>query len=745
MSRLWYDKPSSIWEEALPIGNGRLGAMIFGKVFSEEIQLNEESMWYGAKQQRNNPDAAKKLDEIRKLIFEGKIIEAEKLSKYALSGCPESMHPYQSLGNIYLNFAAKGEVNSYRRELDLNEAVYRQEYTIGDNSFTRTVYASKPADAIILLFESKKTGQLDFDAILRRERFFDGVSSDSNNKICLYGNLGKGGFDFAMMLGGCVSDGSIEVIGEHLIVSKATKAMLVLCADTSYSAKTDNFQTIIKGLNGHVERILSQKQERLYKEHVLDYKSLYDRVKLSISEEDNDDIPTDVRLESVKEKNVYDLGLINTYFDYGRYLLISSSREGNLPANLQGIWNKDMTPPWDSKYTVNINLEMNYWPAESCNLSECHMALLEWIKKPAVNGKKTAREMYNCDGFVCHHNSDIYGDTAPQDMWIPGTYWVMGGAWLCTHIWTHYEYTEDIEFLREYYPIMLESAKFFLDFLVEKDGYLVTCPSVSPENTYILPDKTSGCLTYAATMDNQILRDLFIDCLKASKVLAVNDDVIPRIEKSLDRLVPTRIASDGSIMEWIEEYEEAEPGHRHISHLYGLFPSNQISVDKTPGLAAAAKVTLQKRLAAGGGHTGWSRAWITNFYAMLEDGENVEASLQKLLETSTYPNLFDKHPPFQIDGNFGITAAIANILVYSDEDTVKILPALPPSWTKGRVEGLKVKGNGSVDISWENGKLTKVSLLYARDREVNLRYNGKNVILKLIAGTKKTVGQDSFS
>lgn len=737
MSKIWYKQPAEIWEEAIPLGNGKLGAMVFGKTDREEIQLNEESIWYGAKCDRINPDAYEYLPQIRQLIFDGKISEAEKLCKYALSGCPESMHPYQSLGNAFIEFDNHNGIMDYYRELDLDKALYSQHYSLDNTLFERKMFISKPADVLVMKFTAKGTGTLNFDVILRRERFFDGTYKIENNGVGLYGNLGKGGSDFVFAIMGNNVGGTLKTIGEHLIVQDAKEVTLVLGADTSYHHCGKSLDEIKDIVHKKCTDALNQGFDALLSEHEKDYGQLFNRTSFSLlCEENYDDIPTDIRIADSADNNA-DIKLSELYFAYGRYLLISCSREDTLPATLQGLWNKDMTPPWDSKYTININAQMNYWPAESTNLSECHMPLLKHIKTIAATGKETAQKMYGCRGFVAHHNTDIYGDSAPQDFWIPGSYWVMGGAWLCTHIYTHYEYTLDKDFLEEYYPLLIESAQFFLDFLVEKDGYLVTCPSVSPENTYILPDGTKGCISYAVTMDNQILRDLFNICIDASNVLGKNDEIIEKIKKALEKLIPTRLASDGSIMEWIDEYEEDEPGHRHISHLYGLFPSNQISYEKTPELIEGAKKTLSKRLSRGGGHTGWSRAWILNHYAMLRDGNKCFENLQKLFENSTYPNLFDKHPPFQIDGNFGVTAGIANMLCQSTADRIIILPALPDAWKNGKVSGLRVKGAGTVDIEFSDSKLSKCDITFEKDTEMIVQYKDtvKNVSF---AGGQKT-------
>lgn len=761
MSKLWYKQPARIWEEAMPIGNGRMGAMVFGGVHSEQLQVNEESIWYGGKVDRLNPDALKYLPEIRELLKNGQIGKAQGLMNNALAANPNSVHPYQTLGDILFWFGQNGKLSSYERSLELDKAVSSVEYTLTqedkgeDTTFTREYFFSKPADCMVMRFAANGTQGLSFNVRLERGRFYDGAGKYEDKGICLYGNLGKGGFDFAMLLCAKAVGGSCTLIGENIVVENAKEVYLYFTADCTYhyaeseltgdKADTDK---MLANMDNILSKAMNTEYEVLKQAHIEDYQSLFNRVELTLegtSEEEK--LPTDERLKRMQEGQS-DVGMAKYLFDFGRYLLISCSRKGGLPATLQGVWNKDFAPAWDSKYTININTEMNYWPAEPCSLSECHEPLFTLIYKLRENGRRTAKEMYGCRGFVAHHNTDMHGDTAPQDIYIPATYWVMGAAWLCTHMWTHYIYTKNTEFLKEAYPCMLEAALFFVDFLQEQDGYLVTNPSVSPENTYILPSGESGACCVGATMDFEILNDLFGACIKASKVLEGEsmDFTIPgvtdvkelpgQLEEILKKLPPIRIDSTGRIMEWMEEYEEAEPGHRHISHLYALYPSEQITVDQTPELAAAARKTLEQRLKNGGGHTGWSRAWIMNHYARLWDGEKAYENIELMLRNSTYPNMFDKHPPFQIDGNFGACAAISHMLVQSNEERVILLPALPAAWKSGSIKGLSIVGGATIDLTWKDGKVTACTIHALKDIDTVVKCGESNYNVSVLAGTE---------
>ncbi len=727
MGMLWFDKPAEEWSQALPIGNGRLGAMVSGGGKSEILQLNQDSIWYGGHIDRINPDAKSHLGEVRGLILSGKIPEAENLLRYTFSGTPRSERPYQPLGNVEMTFHETGtEISGYRRELALEKGIVTECYTVPERKMYKEYLASYPHGVIALHMEAEGEA-ISLDILLRRAKFYDHTGKLDERTIYMDAVLGAGGVSFLAAVRAQTEEGEVRVLGEHLLVRGAKELTLYIGCETSYYE--EDWKRV---LQEKLDKACGDGYARVREEHEKDYRALFDRVALELGEGDGkaalaaEELPIDRRMEEGREKGFHS-DFAALYFQYGRYLLISSSRPGSLPANLQGIWNEEMQPPWDSKFTININTEMNYWPAEICGLSECHLPLFDHLLRMWEKGRETAERMYGCRGFVAHHNTDLWGDCAPQDIYIPATYWVMGGAWLCTHIWLHYAYTQDEAFLKRMYPLLKDAVLFFHDYLIEVDGKLATCPSVSPENTYILPSGVRGCVCAGSSMDNQILRDLMEGYLKASHVLGIQDEVTGKTCEILQRLPGTKVGKYGQIMEWMEDYDEAQPGHRHISQLYALHPSHQITVDKTPELAEAASRTLERRLAHGGGHTGWSCAWIVNLYSRLGDGEKAYRNLQKLWSQSTFPNLMDTHPrgnghTFQIDGNLGAAAAIAEMLVQSDEDRVLLLPALPAQWTKGRVAGIALWGGGRIDLDWEGGRLVSCRVRSDRPMETTLVY-----------------------
>lgn len=732
--KIWFERPASNWEEALPIGNGRLGAMVFGNPCHERIALNEDSLWYGGPRDRNNPEAKVYLEQIRSLLRNGQLDEAHELALMALSGVPESQRHYLPLGDLmidFIDFQSSENFTAYYRELDMRDGIVKIRYEIDGAVWEREAFASYPDAVMAFHFRSESSRPLAFKARLTRgrNRYLDSLEKLDEATLMMKGNAGgSGGMDFVTGVRIIAEDGSASIIGEHIIVKEATNVTLLLTAATTFRCQDPTFEvaTVLDDAARHAYAVLKQR-------HIADFRSIADRVTLEVdSSGELENLATDLRLERLKS-DADDSSLAMLLFHFGRYLLQSSSRPGSLPANLQGIWNEQMLPPWDSKYTININTQMNYWPAESCNLSECHEPLFDLIERMRASGRVTASKMYGCRGFVAHHNTDIWADTAPQDLCLSATHWPMGAAWLCLHLWEHFLYHPDLNFLEQAYPVMKEAAEFFLDFLIETDdGKLVTSPSVSPENTYILPNGQAGTLCMSPSMDSQILHELFSACLAAADKLSMRDEFYSQIADARSRLPEPSIGRYGQLMEWMEDYEEADSGHRHISHLFALHPGSMITIQNTPELAEAARVTLNRRLANGGGHTGWSRAWIINMWARLGEGDEAYDHVVKLLQHSTLPNMLDNHPPFQIDGNFGATAGIAEMLLQSHAKEIHLLPALPSSWPSGRVTGLRARGGYELsEMVWQQGRLVRAVIKAETDGICRVRTTSPFVVTTL--------------
>lgn len=758
---LWYNQPAHKWMEALPLGNGRIGAMAFGTVGKEQIQLNEESLWAGAPENPYPKDIKEHYREFQQLNLKGKYDEAMKYALQYLAVSPTSFRSYQPLGDLYLKFANQDTFDSYKRQLDLRTGIFSVEYKINGKKFIRESFISTKYDVLLYRFYSpdhqKTSCAIDFERskdiskniIQSKILEIDGqIVDDSTGYDDNPGGSGKGGphMKFFSHIGVVADNGKVHSEGDQLVVENSSAFTVILSAATDYNLDKMDFDRSIDARKKSMERLTSAMSipyKKIKEDHIKYNSEIFDRVSLNIDGDSADSLPTDKRIELMASgKN--DVGLEQLFFQYGRYLLMSSSMgRAVLPANLQGIWNKDMWAPWESDYHLNINLQMNYWPADVCNLPESVKPLTDFMVQLSDRGKETAKKFIGSDGWMAHHVTTPFGRTTPsgstkESQVANGYCFPLAGAWMSLTIWRHYEFTQDKEYLKEKaYPLIKGAARFILDFLKENDkGELVTAPSYSPENSYINPATGKPQLnTVASTMDIQIIRDVFKACIKAEEVLKV-DNLTSTIKEAMKKLPSTKVGKDGTIQEWYEDYQEVEPGHRHISHLYGLYPSNQIST-RTPKLFEAAEKTIEKRLSYGGGQTGWSRAWIINFYARLRKGDDCLKNLNELIGHDMSPNLFDLGPSgiFQIDGNFGGTAGIAEMLIQSQEPgRIYLLPALPSLWKNGEVKGLKARGNFTVDILWKDGKVIKANIFSPIGGSTEVYANGKAYKVNLKAG-----------